>query len=37
MALTDQIAPERNIGELLEILTATHESGRGGDRRKASG
>jgi hypothetical protein len=34
--LLDPIAPERNIGELLEILTATHESERGGDRRKAS-
>jgi hypothetical protein len=39
--LPDRIAREQNIGELLEILTATHGSGagpdRGGDRTATSG
>ena len=36
-ALPDPIAREQNVGELLEILTATHRSKRRGDRTGTSG
>lgn len=35
--LPDPIAPEQNVGELLEIVTATYESKRRGDRGEAAG